>query len=484
MRPGARGGYGPAHPPGRLRGGWRRHRLRRVAGPRCRGSASRRQPWHVAATPAMVPDDRTAPARRAAAVSAALAPDRRRARHQARCPGATWEVRRGRARVLNIEGQGAPCPDPGEFRGPRLEDPDVAIRQPGAGQVDFAPVSHRDFKQLLARAAADHDSLVFMSASIPSLPRSSRRTCAAWRIRSSSSTRRSSTRPPTRVCCYKPQFAHYAALGAEDQLLQTIRYINARAPGVPVILESAATSATPPGTRRKRSSSYGADAVTVNPYLGGDSLQPFLDWKGQGHRDPAAPRTPARASRTSRSAAGASSITRSPSAPRREWNHGNCLLVVGATYPAGARRGARDRRRHPVPRCRASALQGGDVVQVGATAARDDGGGLIINSSRGIPTLGRTSVSADAARAAAQQLRRDQTPQAALERRRCRAARPRIPQAYPARATTPRYSHHAPDALRGRGTHETSTAARDHRRARHRLTVTSAPARCMCSRKR
>ena len=38
------------------------------------------------------------------------------------------------------------------------------------------------------------------------------------------------------ACCFKPQFAHYAALGAEDQLLATIRYIHERNPGVPVIL--------------------------------------------------------------------------------------------------------------------------------------------------------------------------------------------------------------------------------------------------------
>ena len=40
------------------------------------------------------------------------------------------------------------------------------------------------------------------------------------------------------VCAYKPQIAHYAAVGAEDQLLDTLRYIRERAPGVPVILDS------------------------------------------------------------------------------------------------------------------------------------------------------------------------------------------------------------------------------------------------------
>ena len=40
------------------------------------------------------------------------------------------------------------------------------------------------------------------------------------------------------ACAYKPQIARYAAVGAEDQLLDTLRYIRERAPGVPVILDS------------------------------------------------------------------------------------------------------------------------------------------------------------------------------------------------------------------------------------------------------
>ena len=40
------------------------------------------------------------------------------------------------------------------------------------------------------------------------------------------------------ACCFKPQFAHYAALGAEDQLLATIRHVHEKHPGIPVILDS------------------------------------------------------------------------------------------------------------------------------------------------------------------------------------------------------------------------------------------------------
>src|SRR4029077_18037783 len=84
--------------------------------------------------------------------------------------------------------------------------------------------------------------------------------------------------PADLVCAYKPQFAHYAACEAEDQLERTIEYIHKRHPGVPVILDAKRGDV---GNTAERSAieafeRYGADAVTVTPYLGGDSLEPFL----------------------------------------------------------------------------------------------------------------------------------------------------------------------------------------------------------------
>ena len=80
------------------------------------------------------------------------------------------------------------------------------------------------------------------------------------------------------VCAYKPQFAHYAACEAEDQLERTIEYIHKTHPGVPVILDSKRGDV---GNTAERYAiegfeRYGADAVTVNPYLGSDSLEPYL----------------------------------------------------------------------------------------------------------------------------------------------------------------------------------------------------------------
>jgi len=80
------------------------------------------------------------------------------------------------------------------------------------------------------------------------------------------------------VCAYKPQFAHYAAYEAEDQLERTIEYIHRVHPGIPVILDAKRGDIGNTAERYaiEAFERYGADAVTVNPYLGGDSLEPFL----------------------------------------------------------------------------------------------------------------------------------------------------------------------------------------------------------------
>ena len=77
------------------------------------------------------------------------------------------------------------------------------------------------------------------------------------------------------ACCFKPQFAHYAALGAEDELLDTIRYIHEQHPGLPVILDSKRGDIGSTAAKYAQESfeRYGADAVTVNPYLGFDSVE-------------------------------------------------------------------------------------------------------------------------------------------------------------------------------------------------------------------
>jgi oligopeptide transport system substrate-binding protein len=134
------------------------------------------------------------------------------------------------------------------------------------------------------------------------------------------------------VCAYKPQFAHYAAYEAEDQLERTIEYIHRTCPEVPVILDAKRGDVGNTAERYaiEAFERYGADAVTVNPYLGSDSLEPFLK-----HAD----RGVVILCRTSNPGGGR--------ARREALERARQLLPGGRRHlPARARRGARDRRGH------------------------------------------------------------------------------------------------------------------------------------------
>ena len=80
------------------------------------------------------------------------------------------------------------------------------------------------------------------------------------------------------AAAYKPQIAFYSALGAEEQLSSSIRYIRERAPAALVILDAKRGDIgnTAEAYAREAFDRYGADAVTVNPYMGEDSIRPFL----------------------------------------------------------------------------------------------------------------------------------------------------------------------------------------------------------------
>ena len=188
------------------------------------------------------------------------------------------------------------------------------------------------------------------------------------------------------VCAYKPQIAHYAAVGAEEALLETIRYIRERAPGVPVILDSKRgdIGSTAEKYAKEAFERYGADAVTINPYLGRDSAEPFLQYADKGI---------VILCRTSNAGArefqdlvvdGRKLYQIVAESVARDWNsRGNCLLVVGATYPeelADIRARTGDMT-FLVPGVGA---QGADVEKAVRNGRTAGGEGLVINSSRGI----------------------------------------------------------------------------------------------------
>ncbi|MBV8343169.1 MAG: orotidine-5'-phosphate decarboxylase [Gammaproteobacteria bacterium] len=209
------------------------------------------------------------------------------------------------------------------------------------------------------------------------------------------------------VCAYKPQFAHYAAAGAEAELARTVEYIHRTCPGIPVILDAKRGDVGHTAERYAAEAfgRYQADAVTVNPYLGSDALEPFLRHAEKGV---------VVLCRTSN--AGASDLQDLDCGGRplyqvvaelaaRRWNsRGNCLLVVGATYPrelAEVRAIVGDMPLL-VPGVGA---QGGAVAAVVRNGRSPSGAGLVISSSRAILYASAGADFAGAARAAAQALR-------------------------------------------------------------------------------
>jgi orotidine-5'-phosphate decarboxylase len=209
------------------------------------------------------------------------------------------------------------------------------------------------------------------------------------------------------VCAYKPQFAHYAAYEAEDQLERTIEYIHRNYPGIPVILDSKRGDVGNTAERYaiEAFERYGADAVTVSPYLGGDSLEPFLKYQDKGVIILCRTSNPGAGDLQDLEIGGRRLFHIVAGLAASRWNsRGNCLLVVGATYPRELAEVREIVGNMPllVPGVGA---QGGDVaqaVQNGQTAA---GAGLVISSSRGILYASSGEDFATAARSATQKLR-------------------------------------------------------------------------------
>ena len=209
------------------------------------------------------------------------------------------------------------------------------------------------------------------------------------------------------VCCFKPQIAHFAALGDEFALQRCIAHIHENYPGLPVILDAKRGDIGSTAERYavEAFDRYGADAVTINPYLGRDSAQPFLDRADKGV---------VLLCRTSNAGAGDFQDLDCAGRPlyqhvaetvARDWNaNGNCLLVVGATWPQelASIRALVGEMPLLVPGIGA---QGGDVEVVVSNGKTADGAGLLISSSRAILYAGKGEDFADAARAAAQELR-------------------------------------------------------------------------------
>jgi orotidine-5'-phosphate decarboxylase len=209
------------------------------------------------------------------------------------------------------------------------------------------------------------------------------------------------------VCAYKPQIAYYAAVRAEDQLEMSINYIHENHPDIPVILDAKRgdIGSTADMYAKEAFERYQADAVTVNPYMGSDTLDPFLKYKDKGVIILC--RTSNQGARDIQDlVCGEEKIYRIIAArASRDWNYnGNVALVVGATYPDELKEVREIIGEIPllVPGIGA---QGGDVEKAVTKGKDSSGAGMIINSSRGIIYASSGANFAEAARAATVELR-------------------------------------------------------------------------------
>jgi orotidine-5'-phosphate decarboxylase len=209
------------------------------------------------------------------------------------------------------------------------------------------------------------------------------------------------------VCAFKPQIAHFAALRAEDTLERLIAHIHTDHPGIPVILDAKRgdIGSTARHYVTEAFDRYGADAVTLNPYLGRDSVQPFLDRADKGVILLCHTSNPGAADLQELDVGGMPLYQHVAQIIARDWNsHGNCALVTGATWPQqlGEVRALVGGMPLLVPGIGA---QGGDVAAVVSHGRTADGAGLLISSSRAILYAGQGEDFAGAARVATQALR-------------------------------------------------------------------------------
>src|SRR3546814_452612 len=211
------------------------------------------------------------------------------------------------------------------------------------------------------------------------------------------------------ACAFKPQIAHFAACGAEDALVRLIAHIHAAHPGIPVILDAKRgdIGSTAQHYATEAFDRYRADAVTANPYLGRDSVQPFLDRADKGVVILCHTSNPGAGDFQDLDVGGRPLYQRVAERVARDWNgHGNCALVVGATWPEQLREVRAIVGDMPllIPGVGA---QGGDVAAVVENGLAADGAGLLVSPPRAIRYASGGDDYADAAPTAAKSPRHE-----------------------------------------------------------------------------
>ncbi len=210
------------------------------------------------------------------------------------------------------------------------------------------------------------------------------------------------------AAAFKPQIAFYSAFGWEAALERTFAHLRERHPGKLTILDAKRgdIASTARMYAIEAFDRYGADAVTVNPYLGGDAIAPFTERPDRGAV------ILARTSNASSAdfqelevADGGTVCQRVARMAVARWNaNRNVMLVVGATHADAAARLRRivgDGCAFLVPGVGA---QGGSLEEILAVARDSHGRGVLVNASRSILFAERGPAFAEAAAAEARRM--------------------------------------------------------------------------------
>ena len=212
------------------------------------------------------------------------------------------------------------------------------------------------------------------------------------------------------VCAYKPNLAFYEALGM-DGLMALRATVEAVPRYIPIIGDAKRGDIgnTAVAYAKAMFEVWGFDAVTVHPYIGWDSIEPFARYRDRGVLILCRTSNPGQSDFQKLSVHGPSGrqvpLYEQVAAKVKEWDaYGNLGLVVGATHPDELRMVREICPDQPILIPGVGA-QGGDLKQAVHLGTDKNGNNAIINSSRGIIYAGKGKDFAQAARAAALEVR-------------------------------------------------------------------------------
>lgn len=204
------------------------------------------------------------------------------------------------------------------------------------------------------------------------------------------------------VCAFKPQIAYFSSSSAEQELIDIIDWIHTNHPGIPVILDAKRgdIGSTAAHYAKEVFERFKADCVTLSPYMGKDSVEPYLEYVEKGEFV---------LCRTSNKGGDDFQMLDIGGVPLYikvaekvvEWDiNGQMGLVIGATYPEELKKA-----RATVPELTflvpGIGAQGGDINAAVKAGMNKDKTGLVINSSRAILYASKEADFAEKARAEA-----------------------------------------------------------------------------------